>query len=178
MAVSLGLHAVILYVPFLADVFSIVPLSFNEWLLVLAYSLPVILLEEASGRWRAGATAGPGARGPSVQEWPSSSVAWAPASDEPVCSATRAHRLPASSLCRCSSSSGATSSTALRRRLARQRRSSSPAVCSFNCRPFIPPFWPQAATGSGSPTFFPVRFSRYALLTLNFRSFHCVYITF
>ncbi|KAL4420219.1 hypothetical protein ABPG77_011043 [Micractinium sp. CCAP 211/92] len=46
MAVSLGLHAVILYVPFLADVFSIVPLSLNEWLLVLAYSLPVILLEE------------------------------------------------------------------------------------------------------------------------------------
>lgn len=52
MAVSLGLHAVILYVPFLANIFSIVPLSLNEWLLVLAYSLPVILLEEASGRGR------------------------------------------------------------------------------------------------------------------------------
>lgn len=54
MAVSLGLHAVILYVPFLADVFSIVPLSLNEWLLVLAYSLPVILLEEVTGRGGAG----------------------------------------------------------------------------------------------------------------------------
>lgn len=45
-ALSLGLHCVILYVPFLADVFSIVPLSFNEWLLVLALALPVILLDE------------------------------------------------------------------------------------------------------------------------------------
>ncbi len=30
----------------LADVFSIVPLSFQEWLLVLAYSLPVVLIDE------------------------------------------------------------------------------------------------------------------------------------
>ncbi|GBG85897.1 hypothetical protein CBR_g40710 [Chara braunii] len=46
MAVSFGLHFVILYVPLLANVFSIVPLTLNEWLLVLAVSLPVILIDE------------------------------------------------------------------------------------------------------------------------------------
>ena len=43
---SFGLHILVLYVPFLARVFGIVPLSFNEWLLVLAMSLPVILIDE------------------------------------------------------------------------------------------------------------------------------------
>jgi Ca2+-transporting ATPase len=46
MSVSFGLHFLILYVPFLAQVFGIVPLSFNEWLLVLAVALPVILIDE------------------------------------------------------------------------------------------------------------------------------------
>jgi P-type Ca2+ transporter type 2C len=45
-AVSLGLHCLILYVPVLADVFSIVPLSGGEWALVALVSLPVILLDE------------------------------------------------------------------------------------------------------------------------------------
>ncbi|GAB2286031.1 Calcium-transporting ATPase 1, endoplasmic reticulum-type [Dionaea muscipula] len=46
MSVSFGLHFLILYVPFLAHVFGIVPLSLNEWLLVLLVSLPVILIDE------------------------------------------------------------------------------------------------------------------------------------
>ncbi|KAE8704581.1 Calcium-transporting ATPase 1, endoplasmic reticulum-type [Hibiscus syriacus] len=46
MSVSFGLHFLILYVPLLAKVFSIVPLSFNEWLLVLAVAFPVILIDE------------------------------------------------------------------------------------------------------------------------------------
>ncbi|XP_065000461.1 calcium-transporting ATPase 1, endoplasmic reticulum-type-like [Musa acuminata AAA Group] len=46
MSVSFGLHFLILYVPFLAQVFGIVPLSFNEWLLVFAVALPVILIDE------------------------------------------------------------------------------------------------------------------------------------
>ncbi|GKV05742.1 hypothetical protein SLEP1_g17715 [Rubroshorea leprosula] len=46
MFVSFGLHCVILYVPFLAHVFGIVPLSFKEWLLVLVVAFPVILIDE------------------------------------------------------------------------------------------------------------------------------------
>ncbi|KAJ6842643.1 calcium-transporting ATPase 1, endoplasmic reticulum-type-like [Iris pallida] len=46
MSISFGLHFIILYVPFLAQVFGIVPLSLNEWLLVLAVSFPVILIDE------------------------------------------------------------------------------------------------------------------------------------
>ncbi|XP_011041968.1 PREDICTED: calcium-transporting ATPase 4, endoplasmic reticulum-type [Populus euphratica] len=46
MSVSFGLHFLILYIPFLAQVFGIVPLSLNEWLLVLAVALPVILIDE------------------------------------------------------------------------------------------------------------------------------------
>lgn len=46
MCFSFGLHLVIMYVPVLADIFSIVPLDANEWILVLLFSSPVILIEE------------------------------------------------------------------------------------------------------------------------------------
>lgn len=46
MSVSFGLHFLILYVPFLAQVFGIVPLSLNEWLLVLVVAFPVIFIDE------------------------------------------------------------------------------------------------------------------------------------
>lgn len=46
MSVSFGLHFLILYVPVLAQVFGIVPLNLNEWLLVLVVALPVILIDE------------------------------------------------------------------------------------------------------------------------------------
>ncbi|XP_022755698.1 calcium-transporting ATPase 1, endoplasmic reticulum-type-like [Durio zibethinus] len=57
MSVSFGLHFLILYVPFLAQVFGIVPLSLNEWLLVIAVAFPVILIDEVLkfiGRWTSG----------------------------------------------------------------------------------------------------------------------------
>mmetsp|Transcript_3602 Transcript_3602/g.6125 ORF Transcript_3602/g.6125 Transcript_3602/m.6125 type:complete len:913 (-) Transcript_3602:36-2774(-) len=43
---SLALHALILYVPFLARIFGIVPLDAQEWLMVLAFSAPVLVVDE------------------------------------------------------------------------------------------------------------------------------------
>ncbi|KAL3678039.1 hypothetical protein R1sor_020995 [Riccia sorocarpa] len=49
--VSMGMHLTILYTPWLADVFGVVPLSLQEWLLVVAISLPIIPLDEALKFW-------------------------------------------------------------------------------------------------------------------------------
>lgn len=43
---SLILHCVILYVPFLNTVFGIAPLTSQEWLLVLLFSFPVVIIDE------------------------------------------------------------------------------------------------------------------------------------
>jgi Ca2+-transporting ATPase len=47
MFASFALHFVILYVPALATIFSIVPLDANEWALVMAFSTPVWIIDEA-----------------------------------------------------------------------------------------------------------------------------------
>ena len=44
---SFALHFLILYVPALAQIFSIVPLDASEWALVLLFSTPVWLIDEA-----------------------------------------------------------------------------------------------------------------------------------
>lgn len=46
MLVSFGMHFVILYVDVLAETFSVTPLDFWEWVVVMAFSLPVILIDE------------------------------------------------------------------------------------------------------------------------------------
>jgi Ca2+-transporting ATPase len=43
---SVFLHMMILYVPFLATIFGVAPLSLYEWGLVMAFSMPVILVDE------------------------------------------------------------------------------------------------------------------------------------
>jgi Ca2+-transporting ATPase len=43
---SIGIHCLMLYVPFFAKVFSTVPLSINDWILVFLFSMPVIFIEE------------------------------------------------------------------------------------------------------------------------------------
>jgi Ca2+ transporting ATPase len=46
MALSMGLHFMILEVDFLAAVFQITPLNLEEWMAVLKISFPVVLLDE------------------------------------------------------------------------------------------------------------------------------------
>lgn len=46
MALSFGLHFVILHVDVLSTVFQVTPLNTDEWLTVMKFSLPVVLLDE------------------------------------------------------------------------------------------------------------------------------------
>jgi len=45
-ALSFTLHFIIIYVPFFANVFHVAPLGKEEWLAVLALSVPVLLIDE------------------------------------------------------------------------------------------------------------------------------------
>lgn len=46
MALSFGLHFVILYVEVLSTIFQVTPLNGDEWLTVMKFSIPVVLLDE------------------------------------------------------------------------------------------------------------------------------------
>jgi len=43
---SVAVHFVILYVPFLAKVFAVCPLDWHDWVLVIVFSFPVIIIDE------------------------------------------------------------------------------------------------------------------------------------
>eukprot|EP00397_Hematodinium_sp_SG-2012_P002469 GEMP01002476.1.p1 GENE.GEMP01002476.1~~GEMP01002476.1.p1 ORF type:complete len:850 (+),score=213.62 GEMP01002476.1:88-2550(+) len=43
---SIGIHAVILYLPVMSNIFSVVPLDAHDWTLVMIFSIPVIILDE------------------------------------------------------------------------------------------------------------------------------------
>jgi len=43
---SIGLHVMIVYVPFMNVIFGIAPLNMYEWGLVFAFSVPVIFIDE------------------------------------------------------------------------------------------------------------------------------------
>jgi len=43
---SVTLHCMILYVPFFEKIFNTVPLDFNDWILVIGISFPVVIVDE------------------------------------------------------------------------------------------------------------------------------------
>jgi len=43
---SIALHVMIVYVPFMSRIFSIYSMNTHEWILVFAFSSPVILVDE------------------------------------------------------------------------------------------------------------------------------------
>ena len=46
-ALSMTLHFALLYTPILQSIFGIVPLGWEEWKIVLAWSAPIIVIDEA-----------------------------------------------------------------------------------------------------------------------------------
>jgi len=46
-SLSLGLHVLIVYVPFFSNIFHVAHLTFECWLAVILLSVPVVLLDEA-----------------------------------------------------------------------------------------------------------------------------------
>ena len=46
MAASFAMHFVILYVPWMASIFSITPMTMEDWCVVMYFSLPVIFIDE------------------------------------------------------------------------------------------------------------------------------------
>merc|ERR1719160_604750 len=45
-AVSIGIHFVVLYIPWMAKIFAVMPLTQHDWKLVMAFSFPVIIIDE------------------------------------------------------------------------------------------------------------------------------------
>lgn len=45
-ALSMALHFALLYTPLLQGIFGIVPLGWEEWKIVLAWSAPIIAIDE------------------------------------------------------------------------------------------------------------------------------------
>ena len=43
---SMVLHFILLYTPFLQGIFGIVPLGWDEWYIVMGWSAPIILIDE------------------------------------------------------------------------------------------------------------------------------------
>jgi Ca2+ transporting ATPase len=43
---SMALHFALLYTPILQSIFGIVPLGWDEWKIVLAWSAPIIIIDE------------------------------------------------------------------------------------------------------------------------------------
>eukprot|EP00427_Karlodinium_veneficum_P058047 CAMPEP_0169407682 /NCGR_PEP_ID=MMETSP1017-20121227/58242_1 /TAXON_ID=342587 /ORGANISM="Karlodinium micrum, Strain CCMP2283" /LENGTH=83 /DNA_ID=CAMNT_0009514625 /DNA_START=103 /DNA_END=354 /DNA_ORIENTATION=- len=43
---SVGIHMIVLYTPMANRIFEVVPLTFHDWVMVLSFSMPVILIDE------------------------------------------------------------------------------------------------------------------------------------